>query len=66
MAAMSRQPQRWYEIPTQVRDQMIVQLRRRGWTYKNIGKRVGMSESGVKRALDRIAGGGYGQGMPGG
>jgi hypothetical protein len=34
---------------------MIVQLRRAGWTRKRIGQRVGMTESGVKRAPDRTA-----------
>jgi hypothetical protein len=53
---------RLYPMPTQVRDQMIVQLRRRGWTNAKIGKRVGMSESGVRRALERIRMGGFGEG----
>lgn len=60
---MSDQPGRWYEMPPQVRDAEIVRLRRRGWTDKQIGRAVGMSESGVKRAVDRIRdGGGFGGG----
>jgi hypothetical protein len=55
-------PGRFYAIPAQRRDELIVRLRRRGMTYAKIGKHVGMSESGVKRALDRIADGGFGQG----
>ena len=47
------------------RDRLIVQLRRRGWTNARIGKRVGMSESGVRRALERIAMGLFGEGMTG-
>jgi hypothetical protein len=54
---------RLYSIPPQRRDQMIVQLRRRGWTNAKIGKAVGMTESGVRRALQRIATGGFGEGM---
>ena len=47
---MSDTPGRYYAIPTADRDRMIMQLRRRGWTNARIGKRVGMSESGVRRA----------------
>jgi hypothetical protein len=36
------------------RDKMIVDLRRRGWTYRQIAPRVGMSPGGVLRALRRI------------
>jgi transposase len=60
---MSEQPGRWYSIPPVERDKLILALRRRGWTYRRIGKRVGMSESGVARSLDRIREGGYGQGQ---
>jgi hypothetical protein len=42
---------------------MILRLRRAGWTYERIGARVGMSESGVRRALERIRDGGFGEGM---
>jgi lambda repressor-like predicted transcriptional regulator len=38
-----------------MKDRMIVDLRRRGLPLHRIAKRVGMSTSGVKRALDRIA-----------
>jgi DNA-binding NarL/FixJ family response regulator len=54
---------RLYAIPAVERDRMILALRRRGWTLKRIGQRLGMSESGVKRALDRIRDGGFGEGM---
>jgi DNA-binding NarL/FixJ family response regulator len=60
---MTDQPGRWYAIPPQQRDQLILQLRRRGWPHKRIGQRVGMTESGVRRALERIARGGFGEGM---
>jgi hypothetical protein len=59
---MTDRPGRYYPIPPQQRDQMIVALRRRGWTHQRIGQQVGMTESGVRRALDRIRMGGYGQG----
>jgi hypothetical protein len=36
------------------RDQLIVQLRRRGYSYRQIAPRVGMSPGGVLRALQRI------------
>ena len=62
-ADMDDRPGRFYAIPALERDRMIMQLRRRGWTYKRIGQRVGMSESGVKRSLDRIRAGGFGEGM---
>ena len=38
------------------KDKLIVQLRQRRWPLK-IAKQVGMSTSGVNRALDRIAAG---------
>jgi hypothetical protein len=37
------------------KDKLIVQLRQRRWPLHKIAKAVGMSTSGVKRALDRIA-----------
>src|ERR1700733_1697018 len=58
---MGDKPGRYYGINATDRDRMIVQLRRAGWTYKRIGKRVGMSESGVLRAVQRIRDGGFGQ-----
>jgi hypothetical protein len=36
-------------------DEMIVRLRRKGWTYRRIGKAVGMSANGVMQALRRMA-----------
>jgi DNA-directed RNA polymerase specialized sigma24 family protein len=56
-------PDRIYAIPAPQRDLLIMRLRRRGWTYERIGERVGMSESGVRRALERIRAGGFGEGM---
>ena len=53
---------RWYALGPRERDQLIVQLRRAGWTYKRIGRRVGMSESGVARAGQRIREGRFGTG----
>jgi len=60
---MDDRPGRFYTTPAQVRDDKILRLRRLGWTYKRIGKAVGMSESGVSRAIERIRGGGFGTGM---
>ncbi|MDD7814454.1 hypothetical protein PP713_17960 [Mycobacterium sp. CSUR Q5927] len=37
------------------KDRLIVEPRRRRWPLHRIAKPVGMSTSGVKRALDRIA-----------
>jgi DNA-directed RNA polymerase specialized sigma24 family protein len=54
---------RFYAIPAPERDRMIIQLRRAGWTHARIGRRVGMSESGVRRALERIKAGYFGEGM---
>lgn len=42
------------------RDEMIVTLRRRGKTLRQIATAVGMSTSGVSDALHRIAEGGRG------
>ena len=61
-AGMADKPGRWYAIPPPERDAMIVQLRRAGWSNARIGARVGMSESGVRRALQRIREGGFGEG----
>jgi hypothetical protein len=36
------------------RDELIVAMRRRGFTYRVIARRVGMSPGGVLRALQRI------------
>jgi hypothetical protein len=42
------------------KDKLIVDLRQQGWPLKHIGAKVGMSVSGVSRALTRI-----GDGRPG-
>lgn len=60
---MGDQRGRFYPMPAIQRDETILALRRRGWTYNRIGKKVGMSESGVRHAMDRIRDGGFGQGM---
>jgi hypothetical protein len=62
MDGMDERRGRFYAIPAHVRDEQIVKLKRLGWTHARIGKRVGMSESGVRRALERIRGGGFGTG----
>ena len=63
MRIMDEQRGRYYELSAPERDRRIAFLRGRGWTYKKIGRAVGMSESGVRRAGDRIRDGGFGQGM---
>jgi IS30 family transposase len=54
----------YYDDPSQLtpyhRDQMIVELRKRGLTYRAIGKQVGMDGSAVYRALQRLQAGGPG------
>jgi hypothetical protein len=55
-------PGRFYAMPAHVRDERILKLRRLGWTHARIGKAVGMTESGVRRALERIRAGGFGEG----
>jgi hypothetical protein len=40
------------------RDATIAELRNQGYRLKDIGRRVGMTTSGVSRALDRIGDGG--------
>ena len=54
---------RFYSLNAPDRDAMILMLKRRGVSNEKIAKRVGISESGVRRALQRIAAGGYGEGM---
>lgn len=44
---MPDMPGRWYTLPAQERDRLIIQLRRASRTYKRIGQRVGMTESGA-------------------
>jgi hypothetical protein len=48
------------QVPAAQRDKMIVEMRRRGWTYKRIARKIGMSENGVAASLKRIA-----EGRPG-
>jgi hypothetical protein len=42
------------------RDRMIVELRQLGYSYKRIGRAVGMDASSVMRALRRLQAGGPG------
>jgi DNA-directed RNA polymerase specialized sigma24 family protein len=51
---------RYYELPAPERDKLILELRLRGWSYRAIGKRVGMSANGVMHSLRRMA-----EGKPG-
>jgi hypothetical protein len=37
-----------------VRAELSATLRRRGWTYKQIGRHVGLSANGAKCALDEV------------
>ena len=60
---MPDRPGRFYTLPAHVRDERILKLRRLGWTYARIAKAVGMDESGVRRALQRIRSGGFGEGQ---
>jgi hypothetical protein len=43
------------------RDQLIVELRRRGYTLRQIAPRVGMTPGGVLRAVRRIGAGRQGR-----
>jgi predicted ArsR family transcriptional regulator len=43
------------EMSAATRDKLIVELRRKGRTYAEIGKAVGLSKMGVRYALIRIA-----------
>lgn len=54
---------RFYAIPAQERDREIVELKRRGWSNVKIARAVGMTESGVRHACQRIREGGFGQGQ---
>lgn len=42
-------------MSAQERDELIMTLRRRGVTLARIGRQVGMSKSGVARAIERMA-----------
>lgn len=46
--------ERMYGLPAGERDRLVVVLRARGWSLARIAARVGMSRSGVLRALERI------------
>ena len=59
---MSARQGRCYALPAPDRDALILQLRRRGWTNARIGEVGGMTESGVRRALERIREGRLGEG----
>lgn len=47
-------PGRYYQLPAAERDKLILELRGRGWSYRAIGKRVGMSPNGVMHSLRRM------------
>jgi hypothetical protein len=42
-------------LSTRERDELIVKLSRRGWSQAQIGRRLGMTQQGVAKALRRIA-----------
>ena len=42
------------QVSASERDRIIVELRRKGWTYKRIARAVGMSPNGVSASLTRI------------
>jgi IS30 family transposase len=63
MQIMDARKGRFYTLTAPERDRQIVQLRQRGWTYAKIGRAVGMTESGVRRSIERIREGGFGQGQ---
>jgi hypothetical protein len=42
------------------RDELIIKLRRRGYSYRRIGRAVGMSANGVMHAWHRLQAGGPG------
>lgn len=45
------------------RDKVILELRKRGWSYRKIGQHVGMSANGVMHALRRIQQGRQGRAL---
>jgi len=51
---------RYYALPAPERDKLILELRLRGYSYRAIGKRVGMSANGVMHSLRRMS-----EGKPG-
>jgi hypothetical protein len=46
---------RYYRMGADERDKKIAELRRRGMSYRDIGKQVGMSANGVMHSLRRMA-----------
>lgn len=62
-AHVTDRPGRFYAMPALQRDETILKLKRAGWSNVRIGRKVGMSESGVRRAITRIRMGGFGEGM---
>jgi transcriptional regulator len=51
------QPASVPQMNAATRDALCVMLRKRGLTYAEIGRRVGMSDTGVSRAISRAASG---------
>jgi transposase len=47
-------PDRYYRLGAAERDRVIRELRLRGMSYREIGKRVGMSANGVMHSLRRM------------
>jgi transposase len=47
-------PDRYYKLNARDRDKRIMELRLRGMSYRDIGKRVGMSANGVMHSLRRM------------
>jgi hypothetical protein len=50
----------YYRLGAAERDARILELRKRGMSYRDIGKAVGMSANGVMHSLRRMA-----EGKPG-
>jgi hypothetical protein len=46
--------ERLYSMSAAERDRLIATLRAKGWTLTKIAARVGMTHSGVIRALERM------------
>ena len=46
--------ERMYKLAANRRDSLILELYAKGWSFRQIARRVGMSASGVCRALERI------------
>lgn len=52
--------ERVYSMSARQRDQMITELYEKGYSLRAIARKVGMSASGVCRALERVQRGGTG------